>query len=408
MRNPLPAFQAFSQDVRARARDLSDAALDRQLADFLAVTKMAERLSTLETFQYDGYLAGVGELLPPSDARPTLVHDVQSRSREPLARLAERLRVEAEDMERAGCLEMAYSTLSAVCQMSSDADLTTRLTAVVHLGRIARQLGDFESASDCYSTVTDEGLRERDGPLAALGFVGLGVVAQNRGNRPAERAMFERALSLSHPGGGAEASASQGLMNVAIAESRHIDALLHGWRAFDLAENRPETRAMILSNLALTSLHADFTAAALGGFMHVLTLTDTARIRLPAIAGAMRAAARLREDQQVAQLNTAGDREAIRASLPFESARFLLHAGEAWATVGDLEFSRRRYHDAQAMAVQHGFFEIRVKAEDALNALDRTEAASPPANLTASSVFHDPESEALVAAGIGRLEALRA
>ena len=54
---------------------------------------------------------------------------------------------------------------------------------------------------------------------------------------------------------------------------------------------------MILSNLALTSLHSDFTAAALGGFMHVLTLTETARIRLPAIGGAMRAAARLREDE---------------------------------------------------------------------------------------------------------------
>lgn len=381
---------------------------DARLADFLAVTKVAEQLSTLDPFGRRQYLEAVAdELLPASDARPTLVHDAQPRPVDPLARLSERLRVEAEQMERSGCFEMAFTTLSAVCRMSVHADLTTRMTATVHLGRVARQLGDFETATDCYSTVTEESLRERDGPLAALGFVGLGVVANNRGNRPAERAMFERALSLAHPGGGVEASASQGLMNVAIAEHRHIDALLHGWRAFDLASDISETRAMILSNLALTSLHADFTAAALGGFMHVLTLTDTARIRLPAISGAMRAAARLREDAQVAMLNASGDREIMRAALPFESARFLLHAGEAWATVGDRDFARRRYQDALAMAVHHGFFEIRVKAEDALDAMQREAVEAPQANLTASSAACDPAAEALVAAGIGRLEALR-
>jgi tetratricopeptide (TPR) repeat protein len=405
MRSPLPALHAFAHDARTAA-GLDDA--DERLPQFLAITKMAERLSGLDSADRDAYLASLaGELLPATAARPTLVHDAQAEPTDSLARLSERLRVEAERMERSGCFEMAFATLSAVCQMSSHADLTTRLTATVHLGRIARQLGDFETATDCYTMVTDEGLRERDGPLAALGFIGLGVIAQNRGNRPAERSMFERALSLALPGGSAEASASQGLMNVAIAEHRHIDALLHGWRAYDLAEDRPEVRAMILSNLALTSLHADFTAAALGGFMHVLTLTDTARIRLPAIGGAMRAAARLREDQRVVVLNEAGDREAVRAALPYESARFLLHAGEAWTTVGDREFARRRYRDACDMAIQHGFFEIRVKAEDALEALDREDAVQPQENLTASSGSFDAETEALVVAGIGRLETLR-
>jgi hypothetical protein len=404
MRSPLSALHAFAHDARTVATTDD---VDERLPTFLAITKMAERLSGLDAADRDAYLASLaGELLPVSDARPTLVHDAQAVPTDSLARLSERLRVEAERMERSGCFEMAFATLSAVCQMSSHADLTTRLTATVHLGRIARQLGDFETATDCYTTVTDEGLRERDGPLAALGFIGLGLVASNRGNRPAERSMFERALSLAHPGGWVEASASQGLMNVAIAERRLIDALLHGWRAFDLAPEGGETRAMILSNLALTSLHSDFTVAALGGFMHVLTLTDTARIRLPAIAGAMRAAARLREDEQVRSLNAAGDKESARAALPYEGARFLLHAGEAWMTVGDREFARRRYQDAQRLAVQHGFFEIRIKAEDALATMDVEERRALPANRTASSVSFDEEGERLVAAGIGRLEAL--
>ncbi|HYW30814.1 MAG TPA: hypothetical protein VE869_04845 [Gemmatimonas sp.] len=404
MRSPLTALQAFSRD--ARIFPTSSDGCDELLPSFFAITKVAERLSTLDPGARDAYLATLeDDVLPFEPTRPTLVHDATARSDDPLSRLSEQLRVQAERMERSGCFEMAFTTVSAVCMMSARADFVTRLTATVHLGRIARQLGDLETATDCYSTVTDQGLRERDAPLAALGFVGLGVVAAVRGNRPAERAMFERALSLAHPGGTVEASASQGLMNVAIAEKRHIDALLHGWRAFDLATDGPETRAMILSNLALTSLHADFTAAALGGFMHVLTLTETARIRLPAIGGAMRAAARLREDAQVTALNADGDRESVRAAQPFESARFLLHAGEAWATVGDTAFARRRYEDALAMAVQHGFFEIRVKAEDGLEILAQRRVEER-ANLTASSVGEDSEAVALVAAGIGRLEAL--
>ncbi|MEO7520660.1 MAG: hypothetical protein ABIW79_02470 [Gemmatimonas sp.] len=405
MRSPLSALHAFAHDARRTVASFDDG--DERLSQFLAVTKMAERLSCLDATGRDAYLDTLaGELLPATDTRPTLVHDAQAKPIDPLARLSERLRVEAEQMERSGCFEMAFATLSAVCQMSLHADVTTRLTATVHLGRVARQLGDFETATDCYTMVTDEGLRERDGPLAGLGFIGLGLVASNRGNRPAERTLFERALSLAHPGGWVEASASQGLMNVAIAERRLVDALLHGWRAFDLAPEGEETRAMILSNLALTSLHADFTAAALGGFMHVLTLTDTARIRLPAIGGAMRAAARLREDKQLRSLNCAGDTESSRAALPYEGARFLLHAGEAWTTVGDRAFARRRYQDALRLAEQHGFFEIRIKAEDALAAMEVEDCRVPPANLTASLVSFEREGERLVAAGIGRLEAL--
>ena len=405
MRSPLPALQAFAHDAHARPSDTGDH--DERLAGWLAVTKTAERLSMLDAKAREAYLADIAiDVLPNSEARPTLVHDARGRPADGPARLAERFRIEAEQMERSGCFEMAFATVSAVCSFSRRADLATRMLATIHLGRIARQLGDLDAATDCYQMAADESLRERDGPLAARAFVGLGNVADSRGNRPTERVMFERALSLAHPGGPTDAMASQGLMNVALAERRLIDALLHGWRAFDLTPEQSEERAMILSNLALASLHGDFTTAALGGFLHVLTLTDTARIRLPAVGGAIRAAARLREDTRVASLNTSGDHEAGRARLPFESARFLLHAGEAWATVGDRDFARRRLLDAHAIAVRHRFFELQMKAEDAMEALDRNAAVVPATNLTASSVLVDSDGGPVVRAGIERLESL--
>lgn len=404
MRSPLPAFQAFAHDARARSAEAAD--LDERMSGFLAVAKSAERLSTMARAQRAEFAAALAEILPPSDARPSLTHDVQPAPVEWLARMAERFRVEAEHMERSGCFELAFTTMSAVCQFTARSDLTTRMLATVHLGRVARQLGDLESATDCYQTAADESLRERDGPLAARGLIGLGVIAHTRGNRPAERKLFERALSLAAPGGGADMAASQGLMLSALEERRLTDALRHGWRAYDLTAPGSEDRAMILSSIATASLHGDFSAAALRGFLHVLTLTDTARIRLTSIGGAIRAAARLRDGVQVQSLEQSGELESQRARIPFETARFHMFAAEAWAMMGDRDFARRRLQDAIAVATVHGFFELKVRSEDALDALEHEAQVVPQANRTTEYLSDYAGDAEVVRDGIGRLEAL--
>lgn len=405
MRSPLPAFQAFAHD--ARAKSTTSDALDERLSGFFAVTKAAERLSTIDRSQRGAYLELLAtDILPPSEQRPTLRHDVYDRPSDVIALLTERFRVEVELMEQSGCFEMAFATMSAVCQLASRSDLATRMLSTVHLGRVARSLGDLDVATDCYQTAVDISLRERDGPLAARAMIGLGLVASSRGNRPAERSLFERALSLAHPGGTVEMAACQGLMMSALSERRLVDALLYGWRAFDLTAPASDERSMIVGNLATASLHGDFAAAALRGFLHVLTLTDTARIRLPNIGGAIRAAARLLEGERVEALNREGDKESVRAQMPFETARFLLYAGEAWTTIGDREFARRRFNDALAIANVHGFFELSMRAEAAIAELERNTPSRSAPNLTAESIRVVSESEAVVRDGIGRLEAL--
>ena len=177
MRSPLPALQAFSRDAVETTSAAHDT--DPRLTDWLAVTKAAERLCTMGKDIREPYLSTLAlTVLPPSAARPTLRHDVLSAPAEPVALLAERLRVEAEDMERAGCFEMAFATVAAVCRISKEADLVSQLIATAHLGRIARQLGDSESAADCYECVVSEASRVRDGPLGALGVLGLGKIGR--------------------------------------------------------------------------------------------------------------------------------------------------------------------------------------------------------------------------------------
>lgn len=407
MRSPLPALQAFAQDARSIASD--DARADR-LAEWLAVAKAAERLSALAVDERASYLEALsGDLLPADGTRPTQRDDTTGPPQDPTARLAERLRFAAEQMERGGCFELAYATVSAVCSMTHASARASRLLATMQLGRIARQLGDLDAATDCYEKVSTVALHERDGPLAAFGFIGLGNVARNRGNRPAERQLFERALSLAHPGGSMELAASLGLMNVAMSEDRHVDALLHGWRAFDLAGGSADDQAGILTNIALTSLRADFAEAALKGLRHALSLTSTPRLRVSAHGGAIRAAARLRRRDEVERSDRDGERDAERAGIPFETARFCMFAGEAWLMLDEIERARVRLEGSLALASRFGFHEVAMSAENVLDALRRRERArdrARPWQPADSGVAGDVDRALLVEAGIGRLDAL--
>lgn len=408
MRSPLTALEAFTRDARVATTVIGDAY--PRLAGWFAVTKAAEQLCVMRDDERSAYVATLASgVLPPSPARPTLIHDAKHAPSNLLGRVTERLRVEAEDMERAGSFEMAFTTVAAACRLSVDADLVSRLTATAHLGRIARQLGDLGTAADCYDVVVGEAARVRDGPLGALGILGQGTLARMRGNRPEERRLYDVALSLAHPGGVCEGSAHLGLMNVANAEKRFKDALLHGWRAFDVAPEAGDARVTALSNLAFTALLSGFAGAALNGFLHILTITDVARIRLPSIAGAVSAAALRHDRPMVSKLEKQGREEASHANLPFEVASFTLRAAEAWKSLHDYDAAARLLVEARYIAQTCGFHELEQRAESdiaAIRVLQLTSSRAPTsapgfANTHLTATALQPPLD-----GIRRLEAL--
>jgi len=408
MRSPLTALEAFTHDARVATTVIGDAY--PRLAGWFAVTKAAEQLCVMREDERSAYVATLAAgVLPPSPARPTLIHDAMQAPSNPLGRVTERLRVEAEDMERAGCFEMAFTTVAAACRLSVDADLVSRLTATAHLGRIARQLGDLGTAADCYDVVVGEAARVRDGPLGALGILGQGTLAHMRGNRPEERRLYDVALSLAHPGGTCECSAHIGLMNVANAENRIPEAFSHGWRAFDVSPEGSDARAMALSNLAFAALRSGFAGAALSGFLHVLSLTSVTRIRLTVLSGAMRSAA-LRDDRiKVRQLEETGRQEASHANLPFEVASFTFHAAEAWQTLGEFDGASRLLLETRRIADQYGFHELGLKAETALNSFETlrvTISQVPTSTPGSADSMRSDVTQILMNDGIRRLEAL--
>lgn len=404
MRNPLPALAAFSRDAAAVSSDGREE--QPLLGHWLAVAKAAEQLSSLPARHRAGYLTSVeATLLSAASARPTLVHDALDAPVDQMAVAAERLRVEAEQMERAGCYEMAFTTLAAVCRLTAATDVVSRMLATAHLGRIARQLGDLRTASDCYESVVSEGSRERDGPLEALGLLGLGALARMKGNRPDERRLYGRALQCAFPGGLTERSAHQGLMNAAISETRLADALLHGWRVYDLAPEGSDERAMVLSNLALTALSAGFPDAALNGFLHVLTVSSVLRIRLPALGGAVRSTARLGDRARLDALEASAIEESSRANTSFEVASFFVSAAEAWSVMREVDTALQRLERAEALIGAHPYHELVARADALRTALQRV---TPTVN-SSPSVWHDEANnigDEVLVSGIRRLTLL--
>jgi hypothetical protein len=330
------------------------------------VAQAAERLAGLPPKHREEHAARLrGSILPRRAGRPTQTEGDGRAPSDELGKLAERIRLDAEDMERAGCFELARTTVSFVCQMLARAPLTSRLLATAHLGRVNRQIGDLPGAVDCYSTVTEQGQAANDGPIAAHGFIGLGNVAHARGNRPQQKLFFEQALELAAKGSPAELSAHQGLMNFAMAQNLLADALLHGWRAHDLAPPDSEVQNQIISNLSSTALKAGFPEAALAGFVF-LRQSVRALDRLVAFGQGALAAAECKRPDDVERFIKEGRAQIHAATQLFDRARFFMWSAEAWHMLGEFERVEPLIRESLQVADDIGFHEVRIKCEQLL------------------------------------------
>lgn len=412
MRAPLTPIKAFVQDAATlgKAAD-STAADDPRLSQWLLVAqtaeRLAERLAGLSPSERDEYVGMLGNnVLPPRAGRPTQIEGDGRVPADSIAELAERLRMEAEDMERAACFELALTTVSSVCQILARGKhaLTARLLATAHLGRVVRQMGDFDSAVDCYTTVTTQGQAVKDGPVAAHGFIGLGNVAHAKGNRPSQKAFFLRALELAAKGSPVELSAHQGLMIAANLEGHLADALLHGWRAHDLAPPGSEAQLETVGNLSNTAFHSGFHAAAQAGYDFVVLHAKLPRLRLPSITGSIRAATLLNDRSRIAELEAMGRAEVNRTSAPFEAAHFFYWAAIARKEIGDLESAKSLLQASVDLADRFHLNELRMRAETVLsvNSPPRERVITPAPSYVVDN--NDPQ----VVTGIGRLQALSA
>lgn len=368
MRKPLSVLQAFQEDADGAAARAVE--LGPHLLDWVAAAQLACDLAAHVTESVPHASARVATLLDAdpllqsvSARRPSMVRDGYPAPDDPVSALAERLRVHAEAMEQNGCFELALTTVSAVCRITSATNAAAHSLATLHLGRIARQMSDFESAEDCYRAAISRALHIREPPIAARGHIGLALVQDMRGNFPKAIKHYRQALRYAVTGGGAWTQAHQGLMSIAVGMDQLGDALEHGWAVYDANDTDSETRASVLSELALVALKAGFPGPARQGWTHTLTISDTPRVRVLVWAGIARAAARMADNSAVLDAARQVEIEAARANLPHDRALALLRTAEALFHIGDVSAATGLLGTVGSLAQAHRFHELAWHAE---------------------------------------------
>ncbi len=362
MREPLMPMAAYQTDVRDGTRWIGH---PTQPHGWFSITHIAVRVASLPPEHRLRFLQTLpDELLPDPSRRPTHVDHDQPRSDNPFVLAAEQLRVAAEDMERDLCFEMAYTTVSAAAQIVAKHDAASVLSASNHLARIVRQLGETATAEEMYQQVADEAEQRGFPCVAGYALGGLGNLAIMRGNRPAQLMFFLKSLAIARLDSPLESVARWGLMNHALAMNSLPDALLHGWRVYDLSTS-DEERAGVLHNLASVALRTNFVDEALAGLEGALRLARTSRVWLAVAATAAEAAGRGGKSSLLMTLEEGGRRHG-GAPIPFEHGQWLLGLAKGWMALGSMEAANRFTREALDLAQRHDFHELTYRLEELL------------------------------------------
>jgi hypothetical protein len=165
-------------------------------------------------------------------------------------------------------------------------------------------------------------------------------------------------------------------MMVDMAVGDYDAAFSHGWEAFADAHVDPTRRADLLINLATLCRKVGQEYAALRSYRAALTLASISRLRLPALRGAVLAAARLGRRTLVSTLSAETEAEIGRAGQPYECARAWLDLAEVHTVLDDRERAEQCVAHARDLAAEYGYHEIAWRADERAEQLAMARAAA--------------------------------
>jgi tetratricopeptide (TPR) repeat protein len=299
-----------------------------------AAEQAAENVAAADVAVLDAALRG---LLADGGASGTTSDGVRDCDARDTDALIAAVRREADAMEEAGVIHLAYATLTLLERgLARDVD-DQRGLIVAQRARAARKAGAVDAAADLYAKAARIGRAAGDRALVARSLLGRAVLARRRGDYPSSRALYRSALSEARRAGAPELEglAHHGLLIAASVGGDFDAALVHGWAAFELMRGYPDREADILGELAAVSSDAGHYAAALHAYLGAAARSISPRVRLPALSGAALCAARLDDDAGLRRLTDVVDAELGRAALPYERAQALLLLAEAWGAAAE-------------------------------------------------------------------------
>lgn len=251
-------------------------------------------------------------------------------------------------------------------------------------GRLSRIAGRLDDAVACYQRAARLSARTPWRDALPQAHIGLALVAFGRGNLP-EGERRARMLLRHRPRVFAmyRLQAHQMLAYATRRRGNLLEALLHGWEAFDLLDRDDFRRDELLVSMAeIAAEFGDLTAAA-NGFASVRVGQVRMRIRIPALAGALDVALRRfrmhpsaeRRADLVSHLQ-ALDQTRAESAAPSDRLIALLGVVEGAIALGDVPLATQRLDEAEHAAEQYGYFEKQFRVA-ALQAELRTLHADP-------------------------------
>lgn len=269
-------------------------------------------------------------------------------------------------------------------------------------GRTLRRQARWADADAWYEVAL--GLSRSAGlhALTARSLAGLGLVRRERGSFPAARDRFEEALVIAESAGDRETLASihHDLMGLEQLSGELQAALRHGWQAVHRYESETG-RTRCMAGLAGVLMELGDAEAAEDAYLVVLSSTDDLYYRVYAYDGLAYLSALSGDpdgfDQWAARCDAAGWEHGALAA----KAEILCFRGMGHAALGRTDVARAWLERAISFAEEHGFTRVLFRAEEAVQALDRSARASPePYETAPDDVRAGLRAMRLAAAGI--------
>jgi tetratricopeptide (TPR) repeat protein len=289
----------------------------------------------------------------------------------------------AKLMADAGAFRLAGGLLDALLRADASLNAVQRGRILAKRARISWLAGEIDDAQARYAFVETLGRRARSAELKVRAWNGFVALAQMRGNYPEVQRYARRAARLADRDDmrALSRTAHYGLLVAAAVERRFDDALIEGWKVYELSSGDSIDEAGALQNLGQVLLDSGHAAVGEIAFSAVCARPLPARILLPALGGLAIASAAADHEPTMewAVREIRGMRRSAAPRYAVTSA--LLECAVALAIVGRETEASSCATESLALAKRYGFHEIEIRAETLLQRKEKHERSGDPARL---------------------------
>jgi hypothetical protein len=297
-------------------------------------------------------------------------------------------RLIAETAEQRGDLKLAENVLESLAHLPSVHPVAAG-RVLADRARNSRKQGRVHLAYAQLRELLRHGRVIKSNELCARAWMGLGAVAQTRGNFAEMRRSVRHGLRIASAAG-LHRLAATGHAGLGVDASMGGDpsqAISHLWQAYQLSAGDERSQSEFLGNLSHVFLLAGHAEVARAAASAVLRSSPPLRIGLPALGTFAIASAHLHDRVAAGWAARQAQRLARTRGHAREVAGAMIECALAWSILRDEPRAGVLRRRSESLAVKHGFYDLTFReALAAAPAPARSQPLSRPAAAAAAEV----------------------